>query len=311
MRATFINTLTELARNDSKIMLIIGDTGYSIFEKFEEEFKERFVNVGIAEQNFVSFAAGLAAMNMKPYIYNVASFMTLRALEQIVLDVCYQDNPVVLVGVGGGFAYAQAGPTHHACHDIATMSMIPNMTVVCPGDPIEMRETVIAVASYNRPVYIRLGRSENPQIHQNNINFKIGKSIKIQEGNDIALFATGTMLKDAVEICELLKIDGISTTLYSMHTIKPIDQEAILEAAKLHKAIFTLEEHSVIGGLGAAVSNVLVQFICELNIKFKSYGVPDTFAPVTGSRDYLNQLFKIDPLSISEDIRKILRLIDN
>ena len=133
MRKTFIDTLTEMAREDEKIMCVIGDTGFSVFEEFEKEFGSRFVNVGIAEQNFVSFGAGLAAMGMKPYLYNVVSFMTLRATEQIVLDVCYQENPVVLVGVGGGFAYATAGPTHHALQDIAIMSAIPNMTVVCPG----------------------------------------------------------------------------------------------------------------------------------------------------------------------------------
>lgn len=132
MRTTFIHILTEMARKDEKIMCVIGDTGFSVFEDFEKEFGPRFVNVGIAEQNFVSFAAGLAAMGMKPYIYNVASFMTLRSMEQIMLDVCYQENPVVLIGVGGGFAYATAGPTHHALQDIAMMSAIPNMTVVCP-----------------------------------------------------------------------------------------------------------------------------------------------------------------------------------
>lgn len=157
MRSTFINTLSEMSRHNDKIMCVIGDTGFSVFEEYEREFGERFVNVGIAEQNFVSFGAGLAAMGMKPYIYNVVSFMIYRAFEQIELDIAYQDNPVVIVGVGGGHAYGNAGPTHHAYFDIALMKELPNMTVVCPADPTEMREIMLQSENYNKPIYMMLG----------------------------------------------------------------------------------------------------------------------------------------------------------
>lgn len=302
MRNAFIETLTELARKDERVMCVIGDTGFSVFEKFEAEFKERFVNVGIAEQNFVSFGAGLAAMGMKPYIYNVASFMTLRAAEQIMLDICYQENPVVIVGVGGGYAYATAGPTHHALQDIATMCMMPNMTVVCPSDPIEMKALMRASLNYESPLYIRLGRSVDPVIHSENIDFQIGKALCLKEGEDAVLFATGTMVKDALKVCEILKERNLNITLYDMHTIKPIDEEAIILSAESHKALFTLEEHSIIGGLGDAVLRVLSKYERKNDLKFRAFGVKDEFAPLTGTRDYLNHLAGIDPESVADSI---------
>ena len=306
MRATFINTLTEMARVDDKIMCIIGDTGFSVFEEFEKEFGERFVNVGIAEQNFVSFGAGLAAIGMKPYIYNVVSFMTLRGMEQIMLDVCYQENPVVLVGVGGGFAYATAGPTHHAVQDIAMMSVLPNMTVVCPGDPVEMRAVMLESKDFGKPLYIRIGRSVDPVVHTGDIDFQIGKAIKMKDGTQAVIFATGVMLLEAVKTQEMLEQRGISVGLYSMPTVKPIDKEVILESARAGKAIFTVEEHSVIGGLGDAVAGVLLENMEEYPVKFKKFGVPDAFAPVTGTREYLVDLLGFSADKMADTIEKML-----
>lgn len=306
MRSTFVNTLTELARKNDKVMCVIGDTGFSVFEEFEKEFGERFINVGIAEQNFVSVGAGLAAMGMKPYIYNVVSFMTLRGMEEIVLDVCYQENPVVLVGVGGGHAYGPAGPTHHAYFDIAMMRMFPNMTVVCPADPVEMRAAMLASETYDKPLYIRIGRSVDPVVHKVKVPFEIGKAIHMREGNDGVLFAAGTMVKDAVAACDLLAQDGIQVALYSMHTIKPIDEPLIRECMDKYPAIFTLEEHSANGGLGSAVGDVVLSHGNRGNVAFKKFGFPDTFAPVTGSREYLNAYYGLDAGHVAEQIREIL-----
>ena len=303
MRATFINTLTELARQDERIMCIIGDTGFSVFEDFEAEFGDRFVNVGIAEQNFVGFGAGLAAMGLKPYLYNVVSFMTLRATEQIMLDICYQENPVILVGVGGGLAYGTGGPTHHAYQDIAMMRGMPNMTVVCPADPVEMKALMLESVEYNKPLYIRIGRSIDPIVHKGEIDFKIGKAIKLREGTDGVLFATGTMLKEAVTVCEKLEEKGISIKLYSMHTVKPIDRECVLENAKRFENIFTIEEHSIIGGLGTAVSEVLSEEVAN-KCKLKRFGLKDEFAPCTGTREYLLERYGIGIDNLVEDIEK-------
>lgn len=306
MRATFIETLTDMAREDEKIMCVIGDTGFSVFEAFEKEFGSRFLNVGIAEQNFVSIGAGLAAMGMKPYIYNVVSFMTLRATEQIMLDVCYQENPVVLVGVGGGFAYANAGPTHHALQDIAIMSSLPNMTVVCPGDPVEMRAVMQQSKDYGKPLYIRIGRSVDPVVHQHEIDFEIGKAIEINEGKDATIFVTGVMLQEAVKVRELLFQKGISAAVYSMPTVKPIDEQTVKERAALGKPVFTMEEHSTIGGLGDAVGRVLCENMTTAPVYFHKFGVNDQFAPVTGSREYLRNLFGISADKMAELIAKVV-----
>jgi len=306
MRTTYINTLTEMARENPKIVCVIGDTGFSVFEDFEKEFKERFVNVGIAEQNFVGFGAGLAAMGLKPYIYNVVSFMTLRAMEQIVLDVCFQENPVVMVGVGGGLAYGNAGPTHHAPFDIAMLRVLPNMNIICPADPVEMRAAVLASEHFDKPLYIRIGRSVDPVVHNPDIDFKIGKALKMRDGGDAVLFATGTMVKDAVKACELLKNKGIAVALYSMHTIKPLDEELILACAGKYKAMFTLEEHSMICGLGSAVSDVLVRHMDNFSLKFRPFAFPDIFAPVTGSREYLNELYGVDPVAVAAGIEETM-----
>nr|WP_315024634.1 transketolase C-terminal domain-containing protein [uncultured Aminipila sp.] len=308
MRKTFVDTMTEISRKDPNVLLIIGDTGFSVFEEYEEEFKDRFINVGIAEQNFVGFSAGLAAMGMRPFAYNVVSFMTLRAMEQILLDVCYQENPVVLVGVGGGLAYGNAGPTHHSCQDIAMMRTLPNMTVICPGDPYEMRSAILKSYELNKPVYIRIGRSVDPKVHENDIynQFKIGKAIKLRDGEDVAIFSTGCMLKETVRVCEILESMGVKAAHYSMHTVKPLDNETILQCADKYKGIYTIEEHSAIGGLGGAVSELLAQSDYA-NLIFKIFGFPDMFAPVTGSREYLLELYKMDPESIAKRILESLK----
>lgn len=306
MRTTFIETLTEMAREDEKIMCVIGDTGFSVFEEFEKEFGSRFLNAGIAEQNFVSIGAGLAAMGMKPYIYNVVSFMTLRAAEQIMLDVCYQENPVVLVGVGGGFAYAAAGPTHHALQDIAMMSAMPNMTVVCPGDPIEMKAVMQKSKDYGKPLYIRIGRSVDSIVHQKEVDFKIGKAVKMYDGMDATIFVTGVMLQEAVHVRKSLLQKGISAALYSMPTVKPIDEETIKERAALGKPVFTIEEHSVIGGLGDAVGRVLCENMIAAPVYFHKFGVKDQFVPVTGSQEYLRDFFGISAEKMTELIVKVI-----
>lgn len=304
MRGTFINTLTEAARENESIYLVIGDTGFSVFEPFEKEFAGRFINVGIAEQNFVSFSAGLAAMGLKVFAYNVVSFMVERAMEQIILDICYQENPVVLVGVGGGFAYGTAGPTHHAVVDIALLRAIPGLTIVCPADPVEMKAAVLAAVDFPAPLYLRLGRSVDEVVHKQPIDFKIGKAILMERGTDVAVFSYGTMQKEAVQACALLRAQGISPSLYSMHTIKPLDKQAICDAAKTHKAIVSMEEHSIIGGLGTAIAEVLAEQSGK--IPFQALGVADAFAPVTGSRDYLLDLNGISPVKAAKTIATLL-----
>lgn len=306
MRRTFIDTLTELSRKNDKILCVIGDTGYSVFEEYEREFKERFINVGIAEQNFVGFGAGLSAMGMKPYLYNVVSFMIYRAYEQIELDIAYQENPVVLVGVGGGHSYGTAGPTHHGYFDIALMRQLPNMTVVCPADPIEMKQIMILSETYDKPMYIRIGRSTDPVLHLKNFNLEIGKGLKVREGRDAVLFTTGKMLEVGLEVCQLLEKKGIEISLYSMHTIKPIDKELINKCSEIYPCMFTLEEHSIYGGLGTAVGEELLLNGSQNHTRLVKFGFPDSFAPVTGTREYLNSLYGLEAAKLSNQIYDVL-----
>lgn len=306
MRSTFVKVLDKLAEQDKRVICVIGDTGFSVFEDFEKKYKERFINIGIAEQNFVSVGAGLAAMGMKPFIYNVVSFMTYRAFEQIELDVSFQENPVVLVGVGGGHAYGPAGPTHHAYFDLTLMTALPNMTVLCPADPVEMEAAMYAAYHHDMPVYIRIGRSVDPVVHNSPINFKIGKAIPMAEGKDAVLLATGTMLKDAVKAVELLKEQGINVSLYSVPSIKPMDEDLIKTCMKEYEYIFTVEEHSVNGGLGTAVGNIILNSGEKEHAVLVKMGFPDMFAPVTGSREYLNGLYGIDVDGIVKKIKNTL-----
>ncbi len=303
MRSTFVQTISRLAREDSKVMLVIGDTGFSVMEPFEAEFGPRFVNVGIAEQSFVSFAAGLAAAGMKPFAYNVVSFMTLRGAEQIMLDVCYQENPVILVGVGGGFAYGPAGPTHHALQDVAMMRAFPNLDVYCPADPAEMEAVMLTAYRRQRPAYIRIGRSVDAPIHAGGVEAPVERAIPLARGTDAAILACGTILREAVQVQKLLEERGCSVTLYSMPRVRPLDEETVLACAGRHRAVFTMEEHGVTGGLGSAVAELLAERR-QCPAVFHRYGVPDSFAMVTGSRDYQLDYFGLSPQKAAEDMWK-------
>ncbi len=301
MRSTFVQTISRLAREDPKVMLVIGDTGFSVMEPFEAEFGPRFVNVGIAEQSFVSFAAGLAAAGMKPFAYNVVSFMTLRSAEQIMLDVCYQENPVILVGVGGGFAYGSAGPTHHALQDIAMMWTFPNMDVYCPADPAEMEAVMMTAYRRQLPAYIRIGRSVDAPIHQGTVDAPVEKAISLAQGRDIAILACGTILREAVQVTSLLEEQGCSVTLYSVPRVQPLDEETVLACAVGHRAVFTMEEHGITGGLGSAVAELLAER-GERPAVFHRYGVPDSFAMVTGSREYQLDYFGLSPQKVAANM---------
>lgn len=301
MRSTFIQTISRLAREDPKVMLVIGDTGFSVMEPFEAEFGPRFVNAGIAEQSFVSFAAGLAAAGMKPFAYNVVSFMTLRSAEQIMLDVCYQENPVILVGVGGGFAYGTAGPTHHALQDIAMMRSFPNLDVYCPADPAEMEAVMLTAYRRQRPAYIRIGRSVDAPIHQGPVAEPVERAIPLAQGADLAILACGTILREAVRTKALLEERGCSVTLYSVPRVQPLDGEAVLACAAGHRAVFTMEEHGITGGLGSAVAELLMER-GQYPAVFHRYGVPDSFAMLTGSRDYQLDYFGLSPKKAADDM---------
>lgn len=287
MRKTFINTLIDLARKDKDIVLITPDMGFSVLEPFFEEFPNRAINCGIAEQNAISIAAGLALMGKKPYVYTIIPFLVERAFEQVRLEVAYMNTNVKLIGVGAGFTYGSAGATHHAIEDISLMRSLPNMTVCCPGDNKEAEQIIRQSILNDKPMYVRIGR-HNRGIF-NNEKLEIGKASVIEKGEDIAIISTSNMLPDAANYCKQLKAQGKKPYLISTHTVKPLDKEIILELVDKGVEIKTMEEHSIIGGLGSAVAEVIAE--SGKGVKFERIGVPDEFSHYIGSQKYIKKQF--------------------
>lgn len=291
MRTSFINTLLDLAKIDNRIFLLTADVGFSVLEKFIEEFPDRYLNVGVAEANMINIASGLTMSGKNVYVYSMAHFITTRCYEQIKLNLCYQNMNVKLIGSGGGLSYGYEGVTHHAIEDISIMRSLPNMCVICPSDPIETKYAIESSLNYKGPVYIRVGRN-NPQVHKNDINFKIGKGIILKKGKDLNILTTGNMLEISNIVSGKLEEDNFDVGVISMHTVKPLDVDLIKELACDGKPIFTIEEHSIIGGLGSAVSEIIAELEC--NIPFKRIGLPDEYSHVIGSQNYQRKKYGID-----------------
>ncbi len=307
MRKVFFETLENIAKNKKEVFLLTGDLGVKFYEGFRNNVDlGRCINVGIAEQNIIGVAAGLAMSGKNVYCYSIIPFLIMRTFEQIRIDLCYNNLSVKLLGAGGGLVYGIEGMTHHAIEDIAIMRSLPNMTVVAPGDAKEAEALAKVSIDHKGPLYIRFGRDSDPIIHKDNFKFEIGRGIVLNKGKDVCLIATGTMLSLSKIVSDNLKKEGIEATLISMHTIKPIDKQLILDCAREHKAIFTIEEHSVIGGLGSAVAEILAE--SNYGKTFKIIGIPDRYSyPDIGGPDYLRKKLGIDPQSITKNILESLK----
>ena len=306
MRAAFIRTLVDVARNDERIFLIVGDLGFAVVEPFSQEFPDRFINAGVAEQNMTGIAAGLAMSGKVVFTYSIANFPTLRCLEQIRNDVCYHNADVKIVSVGAGLTYGPLGMTHHGTEDLAVMRTLPNMTVVAPGDIREAELATKEIIERPGPCYFRLTKADGPVTPQTAYDFKIGRAAMVRDGRDATLIATGGILYNTVQAAERLEEKGIRTRVLSMHTLKPLDAGAVLAAARETGAIITVEEHSIIGGLGGAVAEVLAES-CSSSFVFKRIGINDLFCPEVGSQDYLRKFHSLSVESIIETVQSLLR----
>jgi transketolase len=304
MRTTFINTLIELAEEDDRIFLIIADLGFSVVEEFERKFPKRFINVGIAEGNAVSIAAGLALSGKIPYVYSIASFITMRAFEQIRVDCAYMNLPVKLIGVGGGVAYGPAGATHHAIEDLAIMRSLPNMLVFAPGDPWETENIVKSIKDIDSPAYVRLSKNNEPILSKMNSVFNVGKANLLYRGDDLTLITTGNTFELGSNIGNSLRKKGIAAELVNMHTVKPIDKEYILDRIKNNKPIFTIEEHNIIAGLGSAVAEIISE--SKHNPIFKRFGIPDEYSHFVGSQNFIRKKWLLTEDSILNKIMDIV-----
>lgn len=302
MRNAFVDEITKLAGgNSSSVVILSGDIGNRLFDKFKEKFPERFYNCGVAEANMVSLASGMAIGGLRPVVYTINSFITTRCFEQIRVDLCYHHVPVVLVGVGGGLSYASLGGTHHSLEDIAIMRVLPRMTVICPGDAWEVRAAIQEALKQEGPVYIRLGKKGEPVVHTGVPPFTIGKVILIKEGKEVCLLGCGNMLPTAVETAKELEAHGISTKVVSFHTIKPLDEEFLKEIFSRFLLVATIEEHSLLGGLGGSVAEWLSNHF-ELRGRLLRFGTADTFLHEAGGQEYAREKFGLTPKAMAEKV---------
>jgi len=302
VRTAFIEEIFRLAEEDANVTLIVGDLGFSVIEKFSARFPQQFVNAGVAEQNMVGLAAGMAMTGRTVFVYSIGNFPTLRCLEQIRNDICYHRAAVTIVTVGGGLAYGNLGSSHHATEDLAITRSLPEMVVVAPGDPVETAWATRALARLGGPAYLRLGRAGEPKVHRDNaVHFELGKAAEIRPGGDAILFSTGAMLSTAVQAADMLLHRDMTLGVMSMHTVRPLDETTVVAAARRVRHIFTLEEHSLIGGLGSAVAEVLAELGGE-HARLTRLALPAEFSRTVGSQVHLLGRYGLDPDSVAQRI---------
>jgi transketolase len=301
----FSSTLQDLAKEDRNVVAVTSDSrGSGKLTPFAQKFPEQIVEVGIAEQNLVGVAAGLASAGKKVFAVSPACFLTARALEQIKNDVAYSDNPVKVIGISAGVSYGALGSTHHSLHDFAVMRAINNITVVAPADNFETEQAIKIAAETRQPFYIRFGKKNMPLLSEDNKDFELGKGRVIRKGNDIAFIATGETVYPALQAAnKLQKEKSLQATVVSMHTIKPLDHELLAYIAAAGKPIITVEEHSVYGGLGEACASYLLQN--GYRNRFKIMGIPDEYT-VTGSQIEIFNHYGISENGIAENALKLL-----
>jgi len=301
-RQAFSAALVALAEADPRIVAVTNDSvGSSNLKEFRKRFPDRLVNVGIAEQNMVGVGAGLANGGLIPFVCGASCFLTGRALEQVKVDLGYSRSNVKLCGMTSGVAYGELGPTHHSIEDLAWTRAIANMAVVVPADPVETASAVHAAAAYEGPVFLRLSRMPVPDVHPPGYRFEFGRAVRLREGRDVTLIAAGTMVCRALEAAALLEKDGIRAAVVNMSTVRPLDRRAVLEAAAAGP-IVTIEEHTVMGGLGGAVAEAVVE---SRPVRMRLLGIPGEFAP-TGSPAFLFEHYGLSPEHIRKSAAELL-----
>lgn len=297
MRNAFAHAILRLAEADPRIVLLSGDTGNRLFDPFKQAFPERFFNCGIAEANLVSLAAGLALSGLKPVAYAIAPFMTYRCLEQIRVDLCYYRLPVVLVGVGAGLAYASLGPTHHSCEDIAVLRALPHMTLLAPADSIETGLALEAALQLSGPVYLRLGKKGEPAVHPEAFPFKLGEGKILKAGHDVLLISSGTATHLALQAASLLEAHELKVQVVHQATLKPMNLSQFQSWARDFRLWVSLEEHSLIGGLGSALAEIVAGI--PGGPRLLRLGTPDAFFREAGDRAYLLSLWELTPEAVA------------
>lgn len=303
-RQAMCEVLVEEAKQNADIVVLTSDSrGSASLVEFAKQLPEQLIEVGIAEQNLVSISAGLAHMGKRPFAASPACFLSMRSIEQIKVDVAYSNKNVKLVGISGGVSYGALGMSHHSLQDFAVTRAIPNLQVLVPADRRETKKMFRALAASDEPAYIRLGRNPVEDCYVEDYEFEIGKAVTMKEGTDITLIATGETVRQAMDAAELLKEQSISAMVLNIHSLKPFDQAAVKAAAQATKRVLSVEEHSICGGLGAAVAETLSE---ETGIKHKIVGFPDE-ALITGTSGELFKHYGLDGASLAEQAAAMVK----
>lgn len=305
MRNAFSDALVSAAKADPRVLLLTGDHGYALFDPFRKACPNQYINCGVAEQNMVGVAAGLAKAGFRPVVYGLAAFVPVRVLEQIKIDVCYENLPVILIGDGAGLVYSHLGTSHQSTEDIACTRAIPELMVLSPADRFEMTAAMELAFRSESPVYLRMGKSDRGDVHAGPVELASGEPLQVRQGkNHIAMLATGSMVRTALEVAD----QELDAHVWSVPSIKPLSAAAISEIAHEADCLITLEEHSVIGGLGAAIaeisSNPHPRPLCRI-------GIEDRFSSRCGTWDYLLTEHRIDTPSVKERIDRFLKSISS
>ena len=305
MRDNFVRQLSEVARKDRRVFLMTADLGFRVLDDFATEFPDQYLNVGIAEQNMIGLATGMALDGRIVFTYSIGNFSTIRCLEQIRNDACYHQADVKVVAVGGGFSYGPLGISHHATEDLSIMRSLPEMTVVAPGDQWEAREATKALINTPGTCYLRLDKSSAPATARSTDVFYIGKARTVRAGSDITLMATGGILGAALEAADSLVEQGIACRVLSMHTIKPFDADAVLRACLETGGIVTVEEHTIHGGLGSLVAETCLDAGVKPGV-FRRIGLKAGFSSIVGGQDHLRREYGMDAASIAKAVAELL-----
>ena len=305
MRKTCLDMVYRLAKEDERIFFIGSDLGYGTLKEFKNEMPDRFFMEGVSEAHVIGMASGLALEGKIPYVNTIATFLTRRCFEQIVLDMCLHNVNVRLIGNGGGLVYAPLGPTHLATEDIAIMRAVPNMTILAPADADEMRRMMPLTVDHPGPIYIRLAKGYDPIVTNDDTPFRIGEAIPMRSGSDALIVTTGIGLRVALAAAETLEAEGVDTAILHTPTVKPLDTVAVLEGVAGVPVVVSVEEHTIVGGLGSAVAELIAETDFGVVKRFKRIGLPDVFPEKYGSQDGLMEYYGISSDGIAATIREL------
>lgn len=303
MRTAYLNTLHELASKDERIVSMLADNGLIVYDSFRRDFPDRYFNFGISEANMVAAAAGMASCGKIPFCYTISAFLAYRSYEFIRNDVCFQNQNVKIVGIGSGVAYSTLGPSHHTTEDIGLLRGLPNLTLFSPGSPLDVKKIINAAYEIQGPVYIRLGTNNENEIYKSDYNFKVGKAEIVRDGTDITVIVTGRIIAEVLKMAEKLEKQGIRVRVVNVHTLKPFDKGAVIQAAEETRAVYTVEEHGIYGGLGSVVAEVLAEN--GVGTKFYRIGLKDCFAKGYGTYEGVLKANHLDADALYERILEL------